>query len=76
MHCGLVVIPKTVTEKRIIENLNSTKITLDDNDIQQLANIDRKLRLFNQSPTLLPKGMTPDDIFDDKSDDKFVVKIE
>ena len=70
------MIPKTVTEKRIIENFNSTKISLDDNDIKQLANIDRNIRLFNHFPAWLPKELTQEDIFDNKSDDEFVVKIE
>ncbi len=46
LHCGTVVIPKTVNPKRIVENFNSTRLSLTEDDMKALAGIDKGLRLF------------------------------
>ena len=74
LHCGLVVIPKSVTEKRIIENLNSTKVSLDDSEIKQLMDIDKNVRLLGDIKMYLPKGATLEDAFDFEKDAKFVIE--
>ena len=43
----MVVIPKSVTESRIIENLKSTDVVLSDDEVQRLKDIDKNFRLFN-----------------------------
>ena len=42
----MVVIPKTVTLTRIIENYKATSLTLDKEDIEKLAGLERNLRLM------------------------------
>ena len=46
LHRGTVVIPKTVNPKRIVENFNSTSLSLTEDDMKALAGIDKGLRLF------------------------------
>ena len=43
----MVVIPKSVTESRIIENLKSTDIVLSEDDLERLMEIDKNYRLFS-----------------------------
>ncbi len=55
MKRGTVVIPKSVNEARIINNFNSTKIELDDADMEQIASINR-----NKSNTIAKFAIFPD----------------
>ena len=43
----MVVIPKSVTESRIIENLKSTDVVLSADEVQRLKDIDKNFRLFS-----------------------------
>ena len=46
LHRGTVVVPKTVTLTRIIENYKATSLTLDKEDMDKLAGIDKNFRFF------------------------------
>ena len=76
LHHGFVVIPKSVTPKRIIENRRATEVTLDEDEIQQLVGIDKNFCLFNIVAKFLPKEITYEQIYDDEEDEKFVINKE
>ena len=42
LHRGLVVIPKSVTPARITENLKSTELKLDQEDMRRLRELETK----------------------------------
>ena len=44
LHRGMVVIPKTVNPVRVTENLKSTELKLDAEDMRRLRELDRSLR--------------------------------
>ena len=44
LHRGIVVIPKSASPARIKENLKSTAIMLDTEDMKRLRELDRSLR--------------------------------
>lgn len=46
---GTIVIPKSTHENRILENLESVEIEVDDHDMSVLATLDKKLRMSNPS---------------------------
>lgn len=46
LHCGTIVIPKTVNPVRLVENFKGTEVTLDDEDMSRIRAIDKKCRLF------------------------------
>ena len=73
LHCGVVVIPKSVKLSRIEENLKATQVGLDSKDMHQLRGLDRNLRVFT-FPRLMVDGMTPDIFWDVKTDEVFTVK--
>ena len=76
LHRGFVVIPKSVTPKRIIENQKSTEVTLDEDEVQRLVGIDKNFRLFRFLTSFMPKGTTYEQAFDIEEDEKFVIKKE
>ena len=41
---GLVVLPKSVTPSRIVENLAAADLTLTDDDLDEIAGLDRGFR--------------------------------
>ena len=41
---GLVVLPKSVTPSRIVENLAAADLTLSDDELAQIATLDRGFR--------------------------------
>ena len=49
LHRGMVVIPKTANPARITENLKSTELKLDQEDMRRLRGVDRNLRLNSVS---------------------------
>ena len=49
MKRGTIVIPKSVHEKRIVEDLASVNVDLTDADMKNIALLDKKLRLNNPS---------------------------
>ena len=68
------MIPKSVTPKRIIENLKSCDVVLSDDEVQRLMGIDRNDRLFYNISFFAPKGVTIEDAFDVEADEKFAIK--
>ena len=73
LHCDLIMIPRSVTERRIIENFDATKISLEDSEVKQLQDRDKNFRLFYNVSTWLPKGMTTEEAFDVEKDEKFTI---
>ena len=47
LHRGTSVIPKSVNAGRIAENLESEDVSLSDEELQSIANIDEDYRLVN-----------------------------
>ncbi len=45
-HCGTIVIPKTTTPKRIVENFTVLDFALTDEEYKQIDGIDRNIRYF------------------------------
>ena len=71
---GLVVIPKSVTESRILENLKATEITLMPEDIETLERIDKNFRLITFKPFMTScSGLTVDTFWDTFEDKAFKV---
>ena len=66
------MIPKTVNPARITENLKSTELKLDAEDMRQLRDLDRNYRMV-KATFLLKTGETVDDLWDVQEDEKFVV---
>lgn len=59
IHRGTVVIPKTVNTDRVSENLKSTEVKLDAEDMKRLRETDKNARLLRvmiQYNTLLASG--------------------
>ena len=71
-----MVIAKSVTPKRIIENQKSTEVTLDEDEVQQLVGIDKNHRLLRILAKVVPKGVTYEQTYDIEEDEKFVLKKE
>ncbi len=46
IHQGIVVIPKTVTYSRLLENIGATNLVLDDTDLERLRKVDIGYRLY------------------------------
>ena len=66
----MVVIPKSVTESRIIENLKSTDIVLSADEVQRLKDIDKNFRLF------IMRFFDPEnkrDLWDEAQDEAFTL---
>ncbi|XP_003389202.1 PREDICTED: alcohol dehydrogenase [NADP(+)]-like isoform X8 [Amphimedon queenslandica] len=72
LHCGLMVIPKSTSEKRIKENLGACSITLSPEEIQALEGIDKNCRLFI-GLFFLPKGTTVEQAWDVASDEAYSI---
>ena len=53
-----MVIPKSVTPKRILENYKATEVSLSEEEIQRLVGIDKNYRLFRSADSFFPKGGT------------------
>ena len=68
-----MVIPKTVSPARITDNLKSTELKLDAEDMRQLRSLDRNYRWLTAT-TLMKSGGSVDDFWDVKEDEEFVVK--
>ena len=52
IHRGIVVIPKTVNPTRITENLKSTEVKLDPEDMKRLREADKNSRLLTVRHTI------------------------
>ena len=62
MQRGIVVIPKSVHENHLRENLASLNITLDESDMQKIGKLDRDYRYLDGKPFSFG-GYTPENIF-------------
>ena len=68
-----MVIPKTVNPARITENLKSTELKLDAEDMRRLKDIDRNRMLFCELPEFVPRGLSWEQAWDIEADQKFVI---
>ena len=66
------MIPKTVNLKRVPENLQSTQLTLDDDDMQQLLGLNQDLRMLDGA-WFLRKGETVDDMWTTEGDKNYII---
>jgi alcohol dehydrogenase (NADP+) len=56
LHRGTAVIPKSVTPARLAENLAAGEVRLDDEDLRQIAALDRQRRYVSGAAWALPGG--------------------
>ena len=56
MSRGTIVIPKSVNQKRIIDNFNSTKVSLSISEIEEINQINQNLRQSKGLYAVLPEG--------------------
>lgn len=68
---GLIVIPKSVTEARIIENYKATEITLTPDEIEKLKAVDKNARLFTF--LLFLPGKTVEELWDVSLDEAYKI---
>lgn len=61
---GTAVIPKSTNESRIIENLQSMGVNLDEDDLKEIADLDKHFRYVN-GEFFVTKGNSYENIFDD-----------
>ncbi len=61
---GTAVIPKSTNEGRIIENMESTGVNLDEQDLEQIASLDEHFR-YVTGEFFVTKGNSYSDIFDE-----------
>ena len=66
-----MVIPKTTNTGRILENLKSTEVSLDDSDLTKMRSLDRNQRFFTGDFLLVP-GQTEEQLWDSAEDETFV----
>ena len=62
---GTAVIPKSTNEGRIIENMESTGVKLDEDDLEQIASLDEHFR-YVTGEFFVTKGNSYNDIYDEK----------
>lgn len=62
MQRGIVVIPKSVHENHLRENLAALNLTLDENDMQKINKLERNYRYLN-AESFRFGGYTPENIF-------------
>ena len=62
---GTAVIPKSVNEGRIIENLKSINVNLDEEDLKKIANLNEHFR-YVTGDFFVTEGNTYENIYDDK----------
>ena len=66
------MIPKTVNLKRVPENLQSTQLMLDNDDMQQLLGLNQDLRMLDGA-WFLRKGETVDDMWTTEGDKNYII---
>ena len=66
------MIPKTTNLARLPENLKSTEVTLDAEDMKQLRECDKNMRML-VGKFVFREGFTSEDLWDDEKDKQFVV---
>ncbi|MFZ4724367.1 MAG: aldo/keto reductase [Paludibacter sp.] len=57
MQRGIAVIPKSVNPTRIQENINSKSVELDNNDLIEIAGLERNLRMGKGAYCVFPDGV-------------------
>ncbi|MBK5193061.1 MAG: aldo/keto reductase, partial [Flavobacteriaceae bacterium] len=62
---GTAVIPKSVNEGRIIENLKSISVNLDEEDLKKIANLNENFR-YVTGGFFVTEGNTYENIYDEK----------
>ncbi len=72
LHCGIIVLPKSVTESRIIENYIAGELNLSTEEIQKLEGLNKDLRLFKVSGRYFT---TEDKLWDVEEDTAFIILI-
>lgn len=70
----MVVIPKSTNPVRIVENLRSTELTLDAEDMRRLKELDRNYRTI-PGDYFMKTGQSLDDFWDVHEDKNFVVNV-
>ena len=68
-----MALPKTVSPARIAENLKSTELKLDAEDMKRLKHIDRNRMLFCELSEFIPCGLTWEQAWDIEADQKFAI---
>lgn len=66
----MVVTPKSVNLERLKENLASTRVRLDDEDMKKLQSLDRNRRMLKYQ-FLYKKGQSDDEFWTTKEDEEF-----
>ena len=72
LQSGMIVIPKSVTESRIIENFKGTELVLTDEEMQKMKAMDKNCRLL--SFQWFAPDKTVDQIWNTSEDEAFVLK--
>ena len=72
LHRGVVVIPKTTNTERVLENLKSTELSLDAEDMRRLRENDKNCRLLT-GKFMFKEGQTENMFWDVESDKAFEV---
>ena len=62
MQRGVIVIPKSANEARLQENLNSLNLILDNQDMEQIARLDKEYRVID-GKAFAYGDYTPEEIF-------------
>ena len=65
-----MVTPKSVNLERLKENLASTRVRLDDEDMKKLQSLDRNRRMLKYQ-FLYKKGQSDDEFWTTKEDEEF-----
>ena len=67
------MIPKSTNPKRIADNIKSTEIKLDGDDMQRLRGVDKNYRLLKFG-FFLKQGQKWQEAWDIEDDEKFVIQ--
>ena len=71
LHLGLIVIPKSVSESRIVQNLKATEISLTLEEVDRLKALNKNLRLFSMD-VFLP-GVPQEILWDVPEDEAYMI---
>ena len=70
LHIGIIVLPKSITESRIIQNLKSAEIVFTDGELQRLKGLNKDLRLFTAEKIA---NLPVEEIWDIKWDEEYKI---
>ena len=68
------MIPKSVKPSRIAENLKSTELKLDADDMQRLSEVDKNYRYVDGKSWVKQEDVDRDAVWDCEEDKKFVIQ--